>query len=102
MRISLAVIVALKPELVAQVVVVIGGAGVLVKTKEFVLRALTNPKLAAIAEHDPELASVLALGVLGALARTKAVLPVLLKTVLLAVALPVLKPAKVIANGIIV
>ena len=34
--------------------------------------------------------------------RTKAVLPVLLKTVLLAVALPVLKPAKVIANGIIV
>jgi len=101
-RINLAATAALKPELAVQAVVVIGGAGAPAKTKEFVLRAPPILSLAAIAERNLELVPVLALGALGVLVRTKAALPVLLKTVLLAVVLQELKPAKVIANGIIV
>ena len=88
---------AVKPELVTQVVV--GPVGVPVRIRALVLRGPPIPSLAAIAEHDPELALALALGVLGVLARTKAVLPVLLKTAPQVLVFQVLKLAAVLVYG---
>ena len=70
-----------KLELVMQVVA--GPVGVLARIRALVLRAPPILSLAAIAERNLELVPVLALGALGVLVRTKAALPVLLKTVLL-------------------
>ena len=101
-RINLAATAALKPELAVQAVVVIGGAGAPAKTKEFVLRAPPILSLAAIAERNLELVPVLALGALGVLVRTKAALPVLLKTVLLLAAVQAHRLAVALVRGVIV